>query len=363
MSKPFIIDAHLDLALNAVEMNRDLTRPIAEIRAAEAGMHDRPGRGCNTVCLPELRRGGIGIVVATQLARVKLTDGYSPVFGWRSQAQAWAMTQAQLAWYRAMEEAGEMTPICTRADLDRHVAQWQAAAEPAAGPLPVGYILSLEGADSLLTPAHLERAYAQGLRAIGPAHYGPGVYAMGTDASGGFPSRGRELLKEIERLGLILDITHLSDDCFREALESFHGAIWASHHNCRALVPHQRQLADDQIRALVERDAVIGLALDAWMIVPGWIRGQTTPESVGLRLERIVEHIDRICQLAGNARHVGLGSDLDGAFGREQTPMDLDTIADVRRIPDMLRARGYTPDDETAFAHGNFLRLLRRALP
>jgi membrane dipeptidase len=361
MSQPFFIDCHLDLAMNAIEWNRDLTRPIAEIRAAEEGMHDKKGRGQGTVCLPELRRGRIGLVVATQIARVKQGVGYSPVPGWNSQAQAWAMTQAQLAWYRAMEEAGEMTLIRTRAELESHLAKWEHAT--ATDSLPIGYILSLEGADSISTPAQLDRTYAQGLRAIGPAHYGPGTYAMGTDSAGGFPPCGRELLKEIARLGMILDVTHLSDDCFAEALESFPGRIWASHHNCRALVPHQRQLSDEQIRSLVARDAVIGAALDAWMIVPNWIRGQTTPQSTGLMLNHLVDHIDRICQIAESARHVCLGSDLDGAFGREQTPMDVDTIADVQRLPELLRARGYSRQDADDFASGNLLRFLRAALP
>ena len=367
MNQPFIIDAHLDLAMNAIEWNRDLTLLIADIRAAEAGLTDKPGRGRSTVCLPELRRGRIGLVVATQIARVKQRGGYSPVPGWHSPAQAWAMTQAQLAWYRAMEEAGEMTPIRSRAELDAHVARWVTppggAAPGNADALSIGYILSLEGADSILTPAHLERAYAQGLRAIGPAHYGPGVYAMGTDSVGGFPPRGRELLAEIARFGMILDVTHLSDDCFREALDIYPGPIWASHHNCRALVPHQRQLSDEQIRALIARGAVIGAPLDAWMIVPNWERHRTTPESAGVTLEHVVDHIDHICQLAGNAKHVGLGSDLDGAFGREQTPLDVETIVDVQRVPELLIARGYTASDAAGFAHGNFLRFLRGALP
>ncbi|QOV89748.1 dipeptidase [Humisphaera borealis] len=360
-STPFIFDAHLDLAMNAIEWNRDLTRPVAEIRAAEAGMTDKPDRGRNTVCLPELRRGRIGLVVATQIARVKQGGAYSPVFGWHSAAQAWAMTQAQLAWYRAMEEAGEMTPIRSRAELDAHLARWNSPDESQS--LPVGYVLSLEGADSIQTPAHLERAYEQGLRAIGPAHYGPGRYAMGTDSTGGFPPAGRELLAEIARLGMILDVTHLSDACFLEAIDSFTGPIWASHHNCRSLVPHQRQLSDEQIRLLVGRGAVIGAALDAWMIVPGWKRGETTPESVGLGLRHLVEHIDHICQIAGNASHVGLGSDLDGAFGREQTPKDLATIADLQKLPQLMRERGYTEQDASGLASGNFLRLLGSALP
>ena len=362
MSEPFIVDAHLDLALNALQWNRDLTRPISEIRAAEQGMTDKPGRGCGTVCIPELRRGRVGLVVATQIARVRHKDAESPVTSWSSPAQAWAATQAHLAWYNALEEVGALAGIRSRVDLDRHVDLWRKATPDAVHSLPVGFLLSLEGADSLITLGHLERAYAQGLRAVGPAHYGEGIYAQGTGTTGGFPPRGRELLAEMQRLGMILDVTHLSDDCFWEAIDSYAGPVWASHHNCRALVPHQRQLDDEQIRALVARDAVIGVVLDGWMLVPGWERGQTTPQSVGLRLEAVLNHIDHICQIAGNARHVGLGSDLDGGFGREQTPMDVETVADLQRIPESLMARGHSAKDAEDFAHGNFLRFLRRAL-
>ena len=358
MTAPFFLDAHLDLALNALEWNRDLTRPMAELRAAESDLRDKAGRGRGTVCLPEMRRGRVGLAVVTQLARVKHNEGRNPVSVWQSPAQAWAMTQGQLAWYRALEEAGEMKMITAKADLEKHVALWEKGETSV-----IGCILSLEGADSLITPAHLERAYAQGLRAVGPAHYGPGRYALGTQSTGGLPPQGRQLLAEMDRLGMILDVTHLSDDCFWEGLEHFAGPVWASHHNCRALVPHQRQLADDQIRALLERDAVIGAALDGWMLIPGWVQGQTTSETRGLRLEKVVEHIDHVCQIAGNTRHIGLGSDLDGGFGGEQTPCDLDTIADVGRLCDLLLARGWSAEDITCFANGNFLRILRRALP
>jgi membrane dipeptidase len=208
---------------------------------------------------------------------------------------------------------------------------------------------------------HLETAVQAGLRAIGPAHYGPGTYAQGTDAEGGIGARGRELLREMERLGVILDATHLCDQSFWEALDAFRGPVWASHSNCRALVPHNRQFSDDQIRALVDRGAVIGVALDAWMIVPGWERGKSTPASAGVTLDRVIDHVHHICQLAGDARHVGIGSDLDGAFGREQTAADLETIADLARIPRLLRARGYGEHDIEAVAHGNFLGFLRWA--
>ena len=358
---PLIFDAHLDLALNAMEWNRDLTRPLEEIRRREAHLRDKPDRGRGTVCLPELRRGGIGLCVATQLARLE-HDAYSPVFGWNSQAQAWAMTQAQLAWYRAMVEAGEMVAIRDRAGLEAHLDRWRAADEAAAARLPIGFLLSLEGADSLMTLDHLDRAFEYGLRALGPAHYGPGVYAQGTSTEGPFPQRGLELLRAADQLGLILDVTHLSDECFWQALELFRGPIWASHHNARALVPHQRQLSDEMFRALVARGAVVGLALDAWMMIPNWVRGQTTPQAAGIRLEKLVEHLDHYCQIAGSARHVGIGSDLDGAFGTEQTPLDLDSIADLRRLAPLLADRGYSSDDIAGVLHGNFVRFLRTAL-
>lgn len=356
-----LLDAHLDLAMNAVEWNRDLSRPLEEIRDRERGWTDRPDRGRATVSLDELRRGGIGVVVATQIARYVKRG--NPLPGWHSPSQAWAMTEAQLAWYREMERRGEMRAIATGADLDAHVAAWQASPDPLAARLPIGYVRSLEGADSMVTLAHVERAWRDGLRAIGPAHYGPGTYAQGTDASGGIGEAGRALLREMERLGIILDATHLCDDSFWEALDGFGGRVWASHSNCRALVPHNRQFADEQIRALVARGAVIGVALDAWMLSPGWQRGVTTPQAAGVTLETVVDHVDRICQIAGSARHVGIGSDLDGGFGLEQTAADLSSIADLARIPAILERRGYSGEAIELIASGNFLRFLRDALP
>lgn len=351
-----IVDAHLDLAMNALEWNRDLTRPIDEIRAREQDLSDRPDRGRGTVSFPEMRRGRVGLCVATQIARYVAAD--NPLPGWHSPEQAWAMTQGQLAWYRAMEERGEMVQITSRAALDKHVRHWT---NGGAADGPIGYVLSLEGADSVVTLQHLDRAYAQGLRAVGPAHYGPGVYAQGTNACGDLGAPGRELLRAMERLGIILDVTHLCDESFRDALDHFHGAVWASHSNCRALVPHGRQFSDEQIHELIQRDAVIGAAFDAWMLAPGWVRGETTPEGAGVTLDTVADHIDHICQLASDARHCGIGSDLDGAFGREQCPSDVYTIADLARLPSLLAARGYSDEDVENIAHGNFVRFLRNA--
>ena len=373
-ASPLIFDVHLDLAMNALEWNRDLRWPLEKIRRWESSMKDRVDRGNNSVCFPEMRRGNIGLCVATQIGR------YSPYFhklpGWNSPEQAWAQTQGQLAWYRAMEEAGEMVQIRNRAQLDQHLAlwlNWSVASELPVGAsslplminnrprkqLPMGYILSLEGADSMITLKHLERSYADGLRAIGPAHYGPGRYAHGTDAEGPLTPQGRELLKEMQKLGMILDATHLCDEGFWDAMNHFDGPVWASHQNCRALAPWNRQFADDQIKAVIDRGGVLGMAFDAIMMVPGWVHLRSKPSDFQLRIERICDHIDHICQLAGNAKHVGIGTDLDGGFGTEQMPMDMDSIADLQSLPVLLAKRGYSLEDIEGIMWRNFVEFLR----
>ena len=351
----FTIDAHLDLSMNALEWNRDLRQPVETIREREKGMNDKPDRRRGTVSLPALREGNIGLVVATQIGRYIEAGSLLP--GWHSPQQAWAQTQGQVAWYKAMEEEGEMVPVKDRRSLDIHLELWKDGDDNSMK--PIGYILSLEGADSLVTPEHLEKAYNYGLRALGPAHYGPGRYANGTDATGIMNKNGLELLRRMEELNIILDATHLCDDAFWQALDHFHGPVWASHNNCRAIVDHNRQFNDDMIRALIDRGAIIGAALDAWMMVPGWIRQQSTPRGMNCNLEIIIDHMDHICQVAGNALHIGIGSDLDGAFGTEQSPYDLDTIADLQRLPELLKKRGYSNEDIRNVMHGNWLRFLR----
>ena len=143
-------------------------------------------------------------------------------------------------------------------------------------------------------------------------------------------------------------------------MDCYEGPVWASHNNCRKFVNHNRQFADDQILELINRKAVIGIALDAWMMVPDWIRGESTPKSMNVTLDLMINNIDHICQLAGNADHVGIGTDLDGAFGKEQCPADLDTIADLQKVPEKLRTKGYSETDIEKILSGNFLSFLKR---
>ena len=256
-----------------------------------------------------------------------------------------------------MEGIGEMIQITNAVDLNKHLQLWKM---DGISKKPIGYILSLEGADSIVDIDYLEKSYNLGLRAIGPAHYGPGTYAHGTDSVGGIGVKGKELLKKIEELNLILDATHLCDASFWETMKVYNGHVWASHNNCRKFVNHNRQFSDEQINELISRDAVIGVPLDAWMMVPNWVRGESTPQGMGVTLDQMIDNIDYICQLSGNSFHVGIGSDLDGAFGKEQSPVDLDTIADLQKIPLMLSKKGYTKIDVENIMSQNFIKFLNR---
>ncbi len=354
-----IVDAHLDLSWNALQWNRDLLLPVHTIRTIEAATPGK-GRGLGTVALPDMRRGRIALCFATLLARS--TGRPAPYVDYASPAQAYGIAQGQLAYYRALERLGEARIITDAPALRAHMSDWEAwDAEPSGPSPPPGFVLSMEGADPILTPDDLADWYAAGLRLLGLTHYGPGRYAGGTGVESGLTALGPPLLAAMERLGMALDLSHCSDRAFDEALDRFSGTVLASHHNCRALVPHQRQLTDAQIRAIVARDGVIGIALDAWMLAPGWVISErVNPASPPVALSHAVDHIDHICQLAGSARHAAIGSDLDGGFGREQSPADLDTIADLQRIADLLVARGYTEADIAAIMHGNWVRLLER---
>jgi membrane dipeptidase len=352
-----IIDAHLDLAWNALQWNRNIQHSVYTIRTGESNISGR-GRGQGTVALPEMRKGRIALCFATLLAR---STGHAiQNLDYSSPYQAYATAQGQLAYYQALDEAGEVHLIKNREELDKHIAAWQRWDDETDLTQPrLGLVISMESADPILVPEQLSAWKEAGVRIIGPAHYGPGRYAGGTSTELGLGFEGKQLLREMEKLGILLDLTHLSDESFWEALDCFNGLVLASHNNCRALVPHQRQFDNKQIRAIISRDGVIGVALDNWMIRPGWTRGAKENERV--TFAHITDHIDYMCQLAGNSHHAAIGSDLDGGFGREQSPSDLDTIADLQHIAEILSKRGYRDDDIASIMHGNWLRLLRKA--
>ncbi len=353
-----IIDAHLDLSWNALQWNRNLLDSVYTIRTKEAGVQGK-GRANNTVAFPEMRQGKIALAFATMLARS--TGLAAPYIDYGSIAQAYGVAYGQLAYYRALEADEQVRIITETRGLNDHIAEWQLwdSSGNNDAPPPLGFVLSMEGADPIQTPDQLQDWYDAGLRLLGPTHYGPGRYAGGTNTEIGFSDIGKELLKVMESIGMALDMTHLCDQAFWEAIDLYNGPLLASHQNCRALVPHQRQFSDEQIKVVIERGGVLGAAFDTWMLKPGWVRGQSSNADVFI--SHVVDHIDHLCQLAGNANHAAIGTDLDGGFGREQSPADLDTIADLQMIPAQLADRGYSRADIDKIMHGNWLRLLDEA--
>ena len=346
-----IIDGHLDLAMNALSLSRDLRMSAHEQRGLETELSGH-GLGHGTVGFPDMRRGGIGIGFATCIARARRVPGSTIDFATPEAAHAHAM--AQLFFYRERARQGVIRVIENSASLGQSVAEWNAHPETA----PFGFVLSMEGADPIVEPTSLGQWKEAGVSIVSLVHYGEGRYAWGTGTNGPIKPAGLELLAEMERQRVALDVTHLCDEAFFMAMDAYHGVVLATHSNCRALVPDERQFTDEQLKMLIERDAVIGSALDAWMLTPGWIKGVTTPEKSTLK--DFVDQIDHVCQLAGNADHAAIGTDLDGGYGTEQTPRDLDTIADLERVPGMLRDRGYQQADIEKIMHGNWIRLLKR---
>jgi len=371
-----IFDAHLDIAWNAMSYDRDQTLTIAQIRTREKHMQGkgRP-RGRNTVSLPEMHRANVGLCLATILSRALPLDPptadpglgeiavrrHGPVIyrdnlDFANQTIASATAQGQLAYYKLLEHQGAMRMLRNKQDL--HSAHKQALENQNT---PVGYILSMEGADPIIAPDHAYWWWDQGLRTACLAHYGPSRYAMGTGGDGPLTQMGRRLLQVFEQLGMVLDLVHTADRAVAEALDIFHGPVFVSHGNARALVPHDRQISDEQLRQLASRDGVTGIVINNWMLKAHWREEGGDPDSV--TLENVADHIDHICQLLGNCRHVGIGSDLDGGFGTEETPQEIYTIADLHKLEDVLHGRGYSDDDMNAIFSENFMRFFRDALP
>jgi membrane dipeptidase len=268
---------------------------------------------------------------------------------------SYAKAQGQLAYYRVLEAQGKVRLIADWSELQAHVRAWK---EPGAAE-PLGFVLAMEGADPIVEPSQVASWWEDGLRVVSLSHYGLSAYAYGTGTEGGLTGPGRDLLRTMEDVGMILDVTHLSEPAFWEALDAYGGPVLASHQNCRALVPGDRQFSDAQVQALIDRGGVLGVALDAWMLYPGWIKGETSPQVVSL--DAVAEQIDHVCQVAGSARHAAIGSDLDGGYGTEQCPRDLDTIADLQKIPQLLSRRGYKGTDVEAIMHGNWLRFFQES--
>ena len=365
---PLLIDAHLDLAWNALSYDRDLRHSAAEINRIEKGMTDCPARAGATTGLPDMRRGGVAVCLGTMLARARpdvIAGKPQPRISldYGSAEISYGMAHGQLAHYRVLEQQGHLNLLRTAQDLNNHWGKWQSWQPDLLDDFsqPIGLILAMEGADPIVMPEQAEEWFNAGLRVVNPVHYGHNQYAHGTGESGPLTDAGVELLQEFQRVGIIVDATHLADESFFHAMEVYSGPVLASHQHCRTLAPNPRQFTDEQLKLLIERDAVIGAAFDAWMVIPDWKKGETPRSAV--TLDHVVDHIDHICQLAGNHRHVAIGSDLDGGFGTSQVPEGIDTIDDLQKMAVVLERRGYTAEAIDAIFHDNWIRFFNEHLP
>lgn len=360
---PLIFDAHLDLSLNALQLNRDLTLTLDELNKREKGMTDLRCRERAVITIPEMRDARAAMCLATVLARWNPKafpkEGYRRVdLDYATQEIAGSVAFGQASYYTYLEDSGHLRMIKTKADLEEHWDEWSNHDD---GSLPIGYILAMEGADPISWYDRADEWYEAGLRVVSLSHYGTSAYAGGTGTTDGLTPNGKELLKQFDAIGIILDLSHLSDKSFDEALETYSGPVLASHNNCRALVPGGRQFSDEQINRIAQRGGIIGSSFDAWMLGKEWVIGKSDPETVPLT--SVADHIDHICQLTGSSDHVALGTDLDGGFGSEQTPAEIKRFTHVQKLAGILSDREYSKTDIEKIFNGNWLEFFRRHLP
>jgi len=364
MSQRLIIDLHLDLAWDALFWNRDLTLTAHQVRQQEnletPQVAPNFNTGSCTVTFPELRRGQVGIMLSTIMSRIETRDRLPRRDGMRTQEQTMAIGRGHLAYYQAMARRGEIKPLRNTKELDEAVEAWRAPADRA----PIYHILSMESADPIADPEDVAFWWDAGLRVVGPAHFGANTYIHGTGSEGGLKPPARPLYRALRESGMILDLTHMADQAVWESLEIWDGPVMASHCVCRAIVKGQRHLDDDMLRELIRRGGVIGLVFCQNFMDPDvhWETRHEKPSIGTFGMDGHLPHLEHIADLAGGSlANIAIGTDLDGGFGAELAPTDLDTIADLQDFGQVLEQAGYGEKDVDGILHGNALRFLREA--
>lgn len=352
----FIVDAHLDLAYNALEYGRDLRLTVQQVRERESGRV--VGDGPITTTLPSLLEAGVGLIVASIFVAPynKNRAHERVVYRNADEAHRWGMKQLDV-YHRWADELDYVRLVTDKVALDEVVASHEADKSPLLGIVPM-----MEGAEPIRVPQEAELWFERGLRVIAPAwddtRYAAGAWREGSGR--GFTRAGFQLMDIMADLGFALDVTHLNEQSVFEALDHYGGQLLASHSNARHFVPMERHLSDTQIRRLAEREAVIGVVLYNRFITPSYYEG--LPKSQ-VPLAQLIDHIDHMCQLVGKANHVGIGSDFDGGFGADKVPAGINSTLDLPNIATALQERGYNPTDITNIMGQNWLTLLRHTLP
>jgi membrane dipeptidase len=348
MTAPIIVDAHQDIAWNRLALKRDLFESVVEKRSRE-GPHPAHGEGTALVGFPELVAANVRVVFATLYVAPERPDRAPFGKTYSSPEQAHDQAWEQLQYYVSLASDPRVTLIAKRADLEEVVM---------APAYRLGLLLLMEGADPIVEPAQVADWYRAGVRIVGTS-WSKTRYAGGTGAPGGLTSLGRDLLAQMEQVGMVLDVSHMAEQSFYEAIDLFHGPVIASHSNSRAFVDTDRQLTDDMIRKLVARNGVIGSVIYNRFLQAHWEKGMPK-DAVGL--EDVVRHIRHVCELAGDTLHAGIGTDFDGGFGTESVPRELESIADLPKLAKVL-SKEWSPADAANILGENWIRFLRRVLP
>lgn len=349
-----IVDAHQDIAWNTACYGRDYR--TSAIKHRENEMTQRWDKA--TLGLPDALLGRVALVfstlfVAPETSKLSMNSPY-PAPTYRDAKEAYSATSKQLDYYqRLTDETDRVRIIETVLDLDAVLASW----EKPIGERQQGFVILMEGADPILEPKQFEEWYERGVRIVGTS-WSATRYAGGTGAPGGLSKLGYELLEILASFNAILDLSHMAEQAFNEAVDRYEGILIASHSNPRRFRNSDRHLSDDMIRKLAERDGVMGIVLYNAFLSDSW-----TSSSQRLPMTVVVDAIDHICQVTGSAQHVGIGSDFDGGFGADQTPQGFETVGDLILIATALQERGYASDDIDAIMGNNFIRKLRQALP
>lgn len=357
-----IVDAHQDLAWNILTFGRDYTQSAVDIRFQERGTPTPSYNGDTLLGWPDYQKGRVAVIFATLFAapmRARHGD-------WESQCyadpdEAHRIYNRQLDVYHKLvdDHPDKFGLVQDKGALEGVLSNWENedSTEPA-----VGLVLLMEGAEAVRHPAELEAWWERGVRIVGPAWNGT-RFCGGTREPGPLTKEGYVLLEGMAGLGFILDLSHMDEEAALQSLDGYPGRIIASHANARALLPHQesnRHLSDRVIQGLLERDGIIGVVPYNRFLVEDW---RPSEGRLKVSLNHLVDHIDHICQIAGDAKHVGIGSDFDGGFGLQSTPDEIDTIADLQKLVPYLTEKGYTEADIAAVLGLNWINLLRERLP
>jgi membrane dipeptidase len=361
---PTIVDAHADIAYNMLKYGRDYTRSAHETRRLEAGNDTVLDNEDTLLGWPDYQRGQVAVIFSTLYATpARWHKSGNDLQVYKAFDEAHKLYREQLLTYQRMTDSipDKFRLITTLRDLELILDHWQNPS-PEQGH-PVGMVVLMEGAEGIRDLSELQEWYELGLRLIGPAWVGT-RYSGGWREPGPLTSDGRKLLSAMADYNFILDLSHMDEKAILEALDVYRGPIVSTHGNCLALLTgddSNRHLSDRAIAGIIKRDGVVGVAVYNSYLKAGWLVGKNRREEVPLRY--VADHIDHICQIAGDALHVGIGSDFDGGFGLQSVPPEIDTVADLQNLVSLLQARGYSETDAANILGGNWIARLKRDLP